>query len=91
MNFEPRFCLNINKTTAPGKGKSGVMYLTLQRPFVHLEDELRQAFAADQTSRIIVDRRIEERRKVDRPVAVDRRIMHRRRPKEKIIEVLITI
>lgn len=91
MNFEPRFCMKISKMIRPDEVGCGEMYLTLQRPFMHLEDELRQAFASDQTATVIVDQRVEDRRKTCQPVTEDRRIMQRRKPKEEIIEVLINI
>lgn len=54
-----------------------------------LADMLAKAFAGREDVTIIMDRRRAERRIWQQPVAVDRRQAARRRPREKVFEVVI--
>ena len=67
------------------------MSIIIHRPYAHLEDELREAFEGQEDVNLIVDRRDGERRTSQQPVSVERRRGDRRRPKEQLVEVVISV
>ena len=68
-----------------------MMTIVIQRPYARLEKELRSAFKGEDDVKIIVDKRSGERRKRLQDIAVERRKDDRRRPKEELAEVAISI
>ena len=49
------------------------MSIIIQRPYSHLEKELRSVFKGEKDVKIIVDRRFDERRTTQQAVEVERR------------------
>jgi hypothetical protein len=85
----PAFVLRILRVRE-GLGRNPArMLLIVRRPYAHLEDRLRGAFAGREDVAIIVDRRRGERRLNPRPVPDDRRQADRRTQKESILDVVI--
>ena len=68
----------------------GVMTIVLFQPYVHLEEELRDAFKGQEDVKVILDRRTGERRMKQKAVERERRGADRRRPKQEIAEVTIS-
>ena len=66
------------------------MKILIRRPYAYLEKELRTAFDGQEDVKVIVDRRYRERRESSQPVALERRRADRRRPKEELVEVLLS-
>ena len=90
MRLPPGFLLRIARTTNPPEGGAGMMSISIQRPYAHLEEELRRAFKGQEDVKVIVDRRSGERRTSQLPVAMERRQADRRSPKVELVEVLIS-
>src|SRR5262249_46005208 len=85
----PAFLLKI-ATAKPWRGeRRGMAYIVIQRPYAHLEDEVRRAFAGREDIKVVVDRRSGERRVTQQRVRVERRRADRRRAKTELVEVLI--
>jgi len=68
----------------------GIMTIVLFQPYVHLEEELRDAFKGQEDVKVILDRRTGERREKQKVVARERRSSDRRKPKQEIAEVAIS-
>lgn len=96
MSFWPDLLMRITKAANSSKEEggtkeeAGTTYIIVRRPYVHLENELRNAFKKQKDVKVIVDRRNGERRKSQKPVKLDRRRADRRRSKEELIEVVIS-
>jgi hypothetical protein len=87
--FTPATVLRI-LSVREGLGRNPArMLLIVRRPYAHLEDRLRNAFAGREDVAIIVDRRRGERRLNQRPVPEERRRTERRTQKENILDVVI--
>jgi hypothetical protein len=85
------FLLRIGKVTIlPEKG-TGTMSVIVQRPHAYLQQELRRTFAGQEDVKVIVDRRYGERRTRRQSIAVERRCADRRRSKEQLVEVVISV
>jgi len=82
--------MRITKAAKSSKKGSGITYIVIRRPYAYLEKELRSTFKEQEDVKIIVDRRIGERRKIRQAVKLERRRADRRRPKEQLIEVVIS-
>ncbi len=79
------FIMNIRRTTArPDEGRAK-MIIVIRRPYAYLEAELRSVFEGQDDGEIIVDRRVSQQ-----PVELERRQVGWRRPKEEILEVVIS-
>jgi predicted GIY-YIG superfamily endonuclease len=86
----PNFQIRIaKKTRVPEEGGS-VMSIIIGRLYPHLEKELNSAFKGQEDVKIILDRRYGERRKRSQAFAKERRKATRRRPKEELVEVVIS-
>src|SRR5215813_172693 len=68
----------------------GAMYVIIKQAHAYLEETLRRAFAGQENVRVVVDRRRGERRTTRGSVAVERRRADRRRPREHLVEVIVT-
>jgi hypothetical protein len=91
MSSLPGFLLSISKATPPLHQEIGTMTIIVQRPYAHLEKELRTTFQGQEGVNVIVDRRYEERRLAEQPVAVERRRADRRTEGEELIRVLLSV
>lgn len=86
----PDFHVRIAKKTHPSEESAGIMTIVVQRPYAHLEKELRSAFKGQKEVNVILDRRYEERRKRPQAVEIERRQAEQRRQKEELVEVVIS-
>ena len=86
----PEFSMKIDKVVQLPEERSGIMTIVVMRPYAHLEKELRSAFKGEENVKVVLDRRLEERRKRPQAVAEERRRADRRRPKEELVEVVIS-
>lgn len=87
----PELQMRIAKQALPSKDKGGIKsIIVIQRPYAHLEKELRTAFEGQKDVKIIMERRHEERRKRVKAVELDRRKAERRNPKEDMVQVVIS-
>ncbi len=90
MSSLPDFLFKIVREpprTEEGRGK---MVIIILRQYAYLEAELRAAFEGQEDVQVIVDRRTRERRTMQQPVEQERRRAKVRRPKEGILEVVIS-
>lgn len=90
MSFLPKFLLKIVKAVPTSEEKVGIMSVIIQRPYSHLEKELRSVFKGEKDVKIIVDRRFDERRTSQKAVEVERRHAEQRQPKEELIKAVIS-
>ncbi|NOR54233.1 MAG: hypothetical protein GQ536_09125 [Candidatus Aminicenantes bacterium] len=90
INSPPEFLMRIAKPVLSSEEGAGIMSIVIQRPFAHLEKELRSTFDGQEDVKIILDSRYGERRKKRHPVKSERRQHDRRRPKEELVEVIIS-
>jgi hypothetical protein len=90
MSQLPGFLLRIAKATSSLEGGPGVMSIIIRRPYAFLEKELRSAFEGQKDVEVMVDRRYRERRTRRQAVESERRRADRRRPKEELVEVLLS-
>ena len=90
MSFQPEFLIRIAKATGPPGKESRMMSITIERPYAHLKEELLEAFAGQTDVKVVVDRRYGERRTAVQPVQMERRQADRRRPKENLVDVVIS-
>jgi len=90
MSIFPGFIMTIAKATAlPAQDHSG-MSIIIQRPYAFLEKELQSAFKGQKDVKVIVNGRYGERREKIRPTTQERRRTDRRRPKEELVEILLS-
>ena len=90
MNSLPDFLFKIlRETPRPEEGR-GKMVIIIRQPYAHLEAELRAVFEGQEDVQVIVDRRTRDRRTMQQPVEQERRRAKVRRPKEGILEVVIS-
>ncbi len=90
MSSLPDFLLKILRATPGVDEARGRMVIIIRRQYAYLEAELSAAFEGQEDVEVIVDRRTRERRMMQQPVEVERRQGKERRPKEKILEVVIS-
>ena len=90
MSLPPKFHIKINKAVLLPEEEAGIMTIVIMQPYVYLEKGLRSAFKGEKDVKIILDRRCEERRERRQAVALDRRKVGRRRPKEELVEVVVS-
>lgn len=87
----PKFSMRIAKESLSSKEEPGIKsIIVIQHPYAHLEKELRSVFKGQEDIKIILERRLGERRKKPKAVAVDRRKAERRSPKEDLVQVVIS-
>lgn len=90
MTFMPEFTMRIAKKAHLSEEGPGVTSIIIRRPYARLEKELRSAFKEQEDVKVALDRRYGERRKRRQPVAIERRRADRRRPKDELVEVVIS-
>lgn len=90
MEFLPEFLLRILRATPqPDEGQEKMMII-IRRRYAYLEAELRRTFEGQEDVKVIVDRRTPERPTTQRRAEAERHRDERRRPKERIVEVVIS-
>ena len=90
MSIFPSFIMTIIKATALPAQADGMMSIIIQRPYAFLEKELQSAFKGQKDVKVIVNGRYGERRGEIKPATTERRRTDRRRPKEELVEVLLS-
>ncbi len=90
MSSLPDFLLKILRATPGVDEARGRMVIIIRQPYAYLEAELRAAFEGQEDVQVIVDRRTRDRRTMQQPVEQERRRAKVRRPKEGILEVVIS-
>ncbi len=90
MNSPPDFKLKIAKEVHSPEEGPGITSIIIRQPYAHLEKELSSAFKGEEDVKVIVDGRYVERRKSRQAVEIERRRAGRRRPKEELVEVVIS-
>ena len=90
MSFLPEFRMRITKVANSSKERSMITSIVIQRPYAHLEKELRRGFKGDEDVKVILDGRYRQRRKRKQPVKIERRRADQRRSKEYLVEVVIS-
>ncbi len=90
MSSLPDFLFKILRETPRHEEGRGKMVIIIRRQYAYLEAELRAAFEGQEDVQVIVDRRTRERRTMQQPVEQERRRAKVRRPKEGILEVVIS-
>ncbi len=83
--------MRIAKKDSLPEESAGMMTVVVMRPYARLEKEIRSAFKGQEDVKVILDKRNGERRKRLQDIAVERRKDDRRRPKEELAEVAISI
>jgi hypothetical protein len=89
MSFLPDLAMTFSRAAAPREGDAGEMVIIIQRPYAHLEKELLRTFGNGNKTRVVIDRRMGERRGRAEAVAEDRRWKDRRAQKEQLLELVI--
>jgi len=82
--------MKISRTSAPHEGGAEEMVIIIQRPYAHLEKELRRTFRNGNETSVIIDRRMGERRSRTEPVTEDQRQGDRRAQRELLLELVIS-
>jgi len=90
MSIFPSFIMTIVKATALPAHTDGMMSIIIQRPYAFLEKELKSAFKGQKDVKVIVNGRNGERREKIKAITPERRSTDRRRPKEELVEVLLS-
>jgi len=83
--------LKIVKAVPTPEEEAGIMSIIIQRPYSHLEKELRRVFKGEKDVKVIVDRRYGERQPTQQTVEIERRQADRRHLNEELVEVVISI
>jgi hypothetical protein len=82
--------MRIVKNTNLSKEGAGIMTIVVMRPYAKLEKELRSTFKGQKEVNVILDRRYEERRKIEQAIEIERRQAEQRRQKEELVEVVLS-
>jgi len=91
MSVLPGFLLTIAKAAPSPEKEDRMMTIIIRQPYAFLEKELRSVFKGQEDVTVIIDRRYAQRRKAIQPVELERRCFDRRRSKEQLLEVLVSI
>lgn len=90
MQFPSDFLVRILRATLrPDEGREK-MVIVIRQPYAYLEAELRRTFEGQEDVEVIVDRRSPERPTTQPRAEAERPRDDRRRPKEQILEVIIS-
>jgi hypothetical protein len=91
MASTPEFAMRIAKAVLLPEEGAGKMTIIIRRPYAFLEKELRNAFKEQEDVKVILDRRNGKQGKRREAAAKERRGANRRRPKEELVEVVISL
>jgi len=91
MNIFDGFLLRLTKSTSFFKKKTCQMSIIVRRPHDYLISELLRVFKSQEDVKIKMDDRYNERRTREEPFLYERRQADRRKTKETLIEVIISI
>ena len=90
MLFLCGFSLISFPSTSVSKQRTGDTCIIIRRRYAHLKRELQSVLKGQDDVKVVVDKRCGERRMVEQPVSTERRRADRRRPKEALVEVIIS-
>lgn len=94
MRFLPVVLFRIVKAAPRPDGKTGTMSIIIRQPYAHLADDLRRIFEGREDVHVMMDRRHTNRRtsRQQEPLEprLERRRADRRRPREELVEVVIS-
>ncbi|MCK4783163.1 MAG: hypothetical protein KAV87_05380 [Desulfobacteraceae bacterium] len=86
------FLLTILKATSEFEQGHGAMSIIIRQPYAHLLKEINRAFKGKKDVTVIVERRHRQRRTSMQPVKFEeRRRGDRRRAKEQLLEVVLSV
>jgi hypothetical protein len=87
MSEFPGFVMRIAKANSSG---AGMMSIIIRRRYAYLEKELCSTFEGQEDVKMTVDKRYGERRTRTQPVELELRRADRRRPKQELVEILLS-
>jgi hypothetical protein len=90
MNYIDGVVLNILKATFFSKEAPIQMSIIVRQTYAYLETDLKEVFQNQEDVKVIIDRRYGRRRMKNEPFIVEHRISDRRKPKEPLIDVVIS-
>ena len=90
MRLPAGFLLRIAKATQSSDKKNRRMDIIIRQHYAQLEEELRNTFKGQKDVHIILDHRHGERRTGTKLISKDRRKADRRKPKDELVEVVIS-
>jgi len=67
------------------------MSIIIRQPYTHLLKEMCKTFGGKEDVMVMVDRRCGQRRAERQPVKLERRQAERRRPRQELVEVTLTV
>ena len=85
------FLMKIISSDPGTKESPCAMSIIIRQPYTHLLKEMFRTFGGKDDVRIMVDRRCDQRRTKRQPVKLERRRAERRRPKQELVEVTLTV
>jgi len=85
------FLLKILKSTPISEKEAGQMNLIVRRPYDYLTTNFLRVFNGKEDVKVKVESRYGQRRTKKEPVSCERRQAERRRKKETLVEVVISI
>ena len=89
MELPLGFLMRITKATTVTQRGVEKMFIVIRRPYAYLEEELSTEFRGQEDVRVMVDRRIAERRKRRQQVSLERRQADRRGTKEELVHIVL--
>ena len=89
MELPLGFLMRITKATTVTQRGVEKMFIVIRRPYAYLEEELSTEFRGQEDVRVMVDRRIGERRKRRQLVSLERRQAERRSTKEELVHIVL--
>jgi hypothetical protein len=86
----PSLVMSIARPAAQVEPKEAEeMFIIVKSHYHPLLKEIGKAFSGQRGVRIMVDRRMGERRKAEQPVSFDRRVADRRKHEEELLKVIL--
>ena len=89
MELPLGFLMRISKATTATQRGVAKMFIVIRRPYAYLQKELSTEFRGQEDVRVMVDRRIGERRKRRQLVSLERRQAERRSTKEELVHIVL--
>jgi hypothetical protein len=80
----------ISQSPSVSEEKTGDTCIIIRRRYSHLKEELQRTLKGDKDVKVLVDKRSGERRRSKQSIPLERRRADRRKPKEELVEVVIS-
>jgi hypothetical protein len=90
LNNTDGLVLNIQKLTSLLEEAPLKMSIIVRQPYAYLQTDLKTVFQNQEDVQVIIDRRYDQRRKKNESFLPEHRISDRRKPKEPLIDVVIS-